>query len=156
MTNGTLAQAYLTKARSRLKILPVLRDDENYSDVVREAQEIVELALKAMLRHVGVDPPHVHDVGALLRQHSERFEEAVRGRIEELAAASAWLRKEREFSFYGDIDFIPTEHYERADADRAIHDAQQVVEVAVTAVSSEAAAGTKHASPAAEGSDPEG
>lgn len=156
MTNGTLAQAYLTKARSRLKILSVLRDDENYSDVVREAQEIVELALKAMLRHVGVDPPHVHDVGALLRQHKERFEEAVRVRIDELAAASAWLRKEREFSFYGDIDFIPTEHYVRADADRAIHDAQQVVEVASAAVVPGASTRPADGPQAAEGAAPEG
>ena len=41
-----------------------------------------------------------------------------------------WLRKEREFSFYGDIDFIPTERYDRDDADRAIADAVFVVETA--------------------------
>ena len=30
MTNSTLAQSYLVKARSRLKILDVLLDDDNY------------------------------------------------------------------------------------------------------------------------------
>jgi hypothetical protein len=34
-----LAQSYLQKARSRLKILQVLLDEEAFSDVVREAQE---------------------------------------------------------------------------------------------------------------------
>ena len=116
MTNGSLAQSYLIKARSRLKILSVLLDDDNYSDVIREAQEIVELALKAMLRQVGIEPPHVHDVGALLRQHRHRFASDVAAQVDTLAAASAWLRKEREFSFYGDIDFIPTEEYSEEQA----------------------------------------
>ena len=56
MTNLSLAQSYLLKARSRLKILQVLLDEGSFSDVVREAQEIVELALKGMLRQVGVEP----------------------------------------------------------------------------------------------------
>ena len=53
MTNGSLAESYLFKASKRLKIPPVLLQEEAYSDVVREAQEVVELALKGMLRQVG-------------------------------------------------------------------------------------------------------
>jgi len=45
MNSATLAQSYLIKAMKRLKILDVLMAEEAYSDVVREAQEIVELAL---------------------------------------------------------------------------------------------------------------
>jgi len=47
MTNLDLAQSYLLKARSRLKILDVLLAEADFSDVIREAQEIVELAEKA-------------------------------------------------------------------------------------------------------------
>ncbi len=47
----------------RLKILVVLLEEDAYSDVVREAQEIVELALKGMLRQAGIEPPKWHDVG---------------------------------------------------------------------------------------------
>ncbi len=54
MVKASLAQSYLQKARTRLKILPALLAEEGYSDVIREAQEIVELALKGMLRQVGV------------------------------------------------------------------------------------------------------
>lgn len=54
MTNTTLAESYLWKARVRLKTLDVLLENGAYSDVVREAQEIVELALKGMLRQVGI------------------------------------------------------------------------------------------------------
>ena len=46
-----------------------------------------------------------------------------------LVKISAWLRKEREFAFYGDIDFIPTEQYTRAQAERALEDARFVVDV---------------------------
>jgi HEPN domain-containing protein len=95
MTNTSLAQSYLVKALKRLKILAVLLDDDSHSDLVREAQEIVKLALKGMLRQVGVEPP-----------------------------------KKREFSFCGDVDFIPTEEYARADAAGAIEDARFVVSVA--------------------------
>jgi hypothetical protein len=56
MTNSSLAQSYLIKATKRLKILPVLLEEAAYSDVVREAQEIVELALRGMLRQVGGGP----------------------------------------------------------------------------------------------------
>jgi HEPN domain-containing protein len=62
VTNVSLAQSYRVKATKRLKILPVLLADAAYSDVVGEAQEIVELALKGMLRHVGIEPPKWHDV----------------------------------------------------------------------------------------------
>ena len=44
MTTEDLARSYLIKARARLKALAVLRDEADHSDVVREAQELVELA----------------------------------------------------------------------------------------------------------------
>ena len=59
---------------------------------------------------------------------------AARSEIDRLAEISAWLRKEREFSFYGDIDFIPTEQYTEADAKRAIADAEHVVRIAALVI----------------------
>lgn len=130
MTNFTLAQSYLVKARSRLKILQVLLDEKAYSDVVREAQEIVELALKGMLRQVGVEPPKWHDVGSFLLEFGDRFPTLETDRLEQLAQISGRLRKEREFSFYGDIDFIPTEQYSVDDARQAMDEARLTVEAA--------------------------
>jgi len=94
MTNVSLAQSYLIKAQKWLKILPVLLDEVAYSDVVREAQEIVELALKGMLRQVGIEPPKWHDVGPMLREYHDRFPEQVAAHIERLADISRWLRKD--------------------------------------------------------------
>ena len=59
-----------------------------------------------MLRQVGVEPPKWHDVGPLLKEYRMRFPEQIAAQVERLADISGWLRKEREFSFYGDIDFI--------------------------------------------------
>jgi len=130
MTNQTLAQAYLRKATDRLDILDLLHTKEAYSDVVREAQEIVELALKGMLRAVGVEPPKYHDVGDLLLEHGNRFEKGVARQLKKAARISKKLRKERELAFYGDIDFIPTEEYTSEDSREARKDAQWIVGVA--------------------------
>jgi hypothetical protein len=126
--------SYLFKATKRLKILPVLFQEEAYSDVIREAQEIVELALKGVLRQIGVDPPKQHDVGYLLVEFKERFPAEVRNEVHHLARISKWLRKEREFAFYGDVDFIPTEEYTPQDAEKAMDDARFVVQMASLAI----------------------
>lgn len=130
MTNQSLARSYLIKARKRLKALAVLRDEEAHSDVVREAQELVELALKGMLRAVGIEPPKFHDVGGLLIEHAIKFTPEVREHLPRAAGISKRLRRERELALYGDIDFIPTEEYSAADAACAYADAEWIVELA--------------------------
>ncbi len=134
MTNTSLAKSYLVKARARLHILPVLAEQAAWSDVIRESQEIVELALKGMLRQIGVEPPKWHDVGGMIEQYRDRLPPPVASQAGELARVSARLRKEREFSFYGDIDFIPTEQYSEADAVRAIQDAHATVQAAAAVI----------------------
>lgn len=135
MTNTSLAESYLKKAQVRLDVLRVYLDKEAYSDVVREAQEIVELALKGMLRQVGMEPPHWHDVGRFVREHRDRFPGVTDGGIARLAEVSTALRKERELAFYGAIDFIPTDEYTRDHAQRAFEDAAWVVSVAGRVIS---------------------
>ncbi|TKS59654.1 MAG: DNA-binding protein [Nitrospira sp.] len=130
MTNKSLAQSYLRKASDRLDVLELLLKKAAYSDVVREAQELVELALKGMLRSIGIEPPKLHDVGGLLLDHRERFPQDIRDQLAELAGISKRLRKERELAFYGDIDFIPTEEYSLEDARKAQQDAQRVLQAA--------------------------
>ena len=131
---GTLGASYLEKAELRLAALAFYLERGGYSDVIREAQECVELALKGMLRHLGIEPPKQHDVGALITASAELLPVAVRESAERLAAISKWPRKEREFAFYGDVDFLPTEEYSAADAQRAIDDAAFVVAIASAVV----------------------
>jgi HEPN domain-containing protein len=130
MTNSSLARSYLKKAVARLALLPILKKKRAFSDLVREAQEIVELCLKGMLRQVGVEPPKWHDVGSLLVKNAGRFEANVQEKIPSLAEASEWLRAERELSFYGDVDFIPTEEYGPQEGRRAAAAAKVSVQTA--------------------------
>ncbi|MEO0142680.1 MAG: HEPN domain-containing protein [candidate division WOR-3 bacterium] len=130
MTNTTLAKSYLIKATKRMPILNLLLKKKAYSDVIREAQEIVELCLKGMLRQSGIEPPKWHDVGGLLVEYRKRFKGLTTKKAQKLAKISKALRKERELSFYGDIDFIPTEEYTSNDAKKAIKNTKFVFETA--------------------------
>ena len=69
MTSISLGASYLEKAATRIKVLELLLREQAYSDVVREAQEVVELALKGVLRVLGVEPPKIHDVGPLILEY---------------------------------------------------------------------------------------
>ena len=127
-----------------LKGTIVVLADAGYSDVVREAQEVVELALKDMLRQAGIEPPKWHDVGGVLAEHRMRFTEPVREQIDRLSEISTRLRKDRELSFNGDIDFVPTDHYAAADASKAIDEARFVVSIAGRAFGSAASDAPKN------------
>ena len=130
MTAGDLARSYLVKAGKRLRILEVLFDEEDYSDVVREAQEIVELCLKGMLRSVGIEPPKWHDVGQFLIEYEERFSGVIHEDLVKAAKISKALRRDRELAFYGDVDFIPTEEFTRDSGVEAINGAKFVLDIA--------------------------
>jgi HEPN domain-containing protein len=97
---------------------------------VGEAQELAELALKGVLRAIGIEPPKFHDVGGLLIEHGAKIPESVRDRLPRAAEISKRLRRERELAFYGDIDFIRTEEYSAADSERAYDEAAWVVVLA--------------------------
>ena len=57
-----------------------------------------------------------------------------RATIDDLAELSAWLRENRDLSFYGADDFIPTERYTREDGRRAMEGARLAVSVAGTVI----------------------
>jgi HEPN domain-containing protein len=136
MTAESLARSLIRQARQRLKILPVLMEEGAFNAVIREAQECVELVLKGLLRSCGVEPPKIHDVGGLLVLHRGRIAQLRGGilQIDRLADISRRLRKERELAFYGDIDFIPDEAYDKTQAEEAIRDAIFCVEQVESAI----------------------
>ena len=128
MSPKDIPGAYLKKCTSRLRALKVLMEDENYSDVVRESQEVVELSSKGILRLALIDPPHRHDVAEELRQALGALGSSFKKAIDELITANHWLRREREMAFYGADDFDPTEGYSIKDAERALAFAKLAVE----------------------------
>jgi HEPN domain-containing protein len=119
MRNPDLAQDYVHRAEIRLRASDVLFDAESWADVVREAGEIVELALKGLLRAHGVAPPRVHDVSDVLDAERTRMPDALESEIDGLIRISRDLRRDRELAFYGAEDLTPSGFYERGDAERA-------------------------------------
>ncbi len=132
--NRDLSVDYVRRAAARVKALDVLFDEESWADVVRESQEVVELALKGLLRACGVEPPRVHDVSDILRLERDRLPATVLLEVDRLADVSRRLRRDRELAFYGAEDLTPSGFYSRDDAQAARSDATFVVRVVSPAV----------------------
>ena len=128
MRNRTLAADHVRRAATRLRAIDVLFEAESWADVVRESQEVVELALQGLLRAAGVDPPRVHDVADVLEAERTRLPAALAGDVDRLAAASRDLRRDRELAFYGAEDLTPSDFYRESDAVEARAAARLVVE----------------------------
>ena len=122
MDNVRMAKSYLRQAQERLKHAKQALSDGNYAYVIRQSQEAVELALKASLRIVGIEPPKFHDVGPILRRNSSSFPEWFRKKIDKMASISRILRRERESSMYGEEELAlpPDELYTFEDAKTAV------------------------------------
>mgnify|MGYP001770763431 FL=1 len=129
MNNLEMARSHINQAAERIKHAKEALSSGNYPYVIRQCQEAVELLLKAALRIVGVEPPKWHDVGPVLRRERGKFPEWFQEHIDELASISRSLRREREFSMYGDEEsgLPPEELYTRIDAERALNDAEKVL-----------------------------
>lgn len=129
MRNRDLARDYVHRAHVRLAAVDVLFEAESWADVVRESQEIVELALKGLLRAHGIDAPRIHDVSDVLVAQRERLPPEIHGEIANLAKISRQLRRDRELAFYGTEDLTPSDFYSREDAETARDGARKTVHV---------------------------
>lgn len=127
MQNLDLARDYVHRAGVRLRALDVLFEAASWADVVRESQEVVELALKGLLRACAIDPPRVHDVSEVLLAERERLPSALADEVDTLAEGSRQLRRDRELAFYGAEDLTPSGFYSEADATRARETARRTV-----------------------------
>lgn len=125
-----MALSYLRQAEQRIKHAKEALDEGNYPYVIRQSQEAVELALKACLRIVGIEPPKFHDVGPVLRKNFHLFPEWFRKEINKMASISRMLRREREPSMYGDEELLlaPDELYTPEDAKSAFEDCKFVID----------------------------
>jgi len=127
MRSPELAVDYVRRAKARLVAIDALFKGESWADVVRESQEVVELALKGLLRAAGIEPPRTHDVSEVLMAERERFPKAIQQNLETLAAGSRTLRRDRELAFYGAEDLTPSGFYTQEDAASARDIARRTV-----------------------------
>ena len=126
MFNEKLATDYLKRAGHRLRALETLMAEESWADVIREAQELVEITLKALLRASGVEVPRVHDLSPVLQDNVDRLPANIRVKLGELVNISRTLRRDRELAFYGSEDLTPSDFYTREDATQAFASARLV------------------------------
>ena len=127
MQNKSLARDYIVRAQKRLSALRALEKEESWADVVRESQEVVELALKALLRHFHIEVPRIHDVSAILEEEKKKFTAEIQKNIPKFMKISRDLRRDRELAFYGSEDLTPQEFYKKEDAKHAQNSAEWVV-----------------------------
>jgi HEPN domain-containing protein len=123
-----LSEDYIKRAIIRYEVLNEYFKREDYADVVREAQETVELLLKAVLLDIGLIVPTMHDVSIIIEKNKEFLKEPLFSNCEKIRSISKALRKEREVSFYGAEDFLPSEVYSEIDARKAIEDVKFVLD----------------------------
>jgi HEPN domain-containing protein len=134
MRSDKLSLAYVEKATIRIKALHFLHGEKGYSDVVREAQECVDLLLKALLRHIGIEIPKSHDVSHVLRGNVQFLPQEIQKNLDEVCNISRTLRKDREMAFYGTEDWIPTEEYSVVDSETAIKSAEFIFSLVAPAI----------------------
>jgi len=127
MRNRDLAADYVRRAEVRLRAIDVLFAAASWADVVRESQEVVELALKGLLRSCAVEAPRIHDVSDVLIAERVRLPKKLQAEVERLASISRDLRRDRELAFYGAEDLTPSSFYAEADGVRARDGAALVV-----------------------------
>jgi HEPN domain-containing protein len=97
----------------------------SWNAVVRRAQEVVELALKGLMKMMGIEYPKIHDVGALFAEQAELKKLGIDSRVlAEIIDISAYLARERAPAFYME------KTYTKEQAIRAKEDALKVLSIA--------------------------
>ena len=127
MINKSLGRDYVSRSKKRLKALEALYLEEAWADVVRESQEVVELALKGMLRLHGLEFPRIHDVSSVIELERSKLRSELQGDLDQFIQISRDLRRDRELAFYGSEDLTPEDFYKESDAQRAMQSARFVV-----------------------------
>ncbi len=134
MTSIRLAEAFLERARTRLQALRALRAEAEYSDVVREARDIVDLCFRSMLRIMDIEVSRWRASGEVLTENIRRLPPEVRAQEERLL--TAWRDLEQANAVVlPDDSAAPPEPLGLADTDRATAEAEWVLGIAESTVS---------------------
>ena len=127
MKNKSLAKDYVVRSEKRILAIETLFKNESWADVVRQSQEVVELSLKALLRHCNIEIPRLHDVSGVLTEEKKILPSLIQKNLDQIVEISRELRRDRELAFYGSEDLTPSEFYKKKDAARAMKQAQSVL-----------------------------
>lgn len=135
MQNRSLIEDYLIRCEHRLAAIELLFERKSWADVVRESQEVVELALKALLRFSNIEVPRIHEPGDILIENQSRCPQKIQEFIPRLSQISRELRRDRELAFYGSEDLTPSQFYKESDANKAKENAAWILKTIKEALS---------------------
>src|SRR4030067_2839483 len=119
MRSDRIGYAYIKDAKTISEEARESLNKGHYHRTVRKCQEAVELAIKGLLRFVGIEYPKSHRVGAIL------FESSIRGEVpvavlKKVVEISDELARERETAFYGTEEDAAEELFTESDAGDAL------------------------------------
>jgi len=128
MTSDAMAADLLARAGRCLREARTLYDEGDHALCVRRAQEAIELAIKGLLRLVGIEFPREHDVSEVLVVSADRFPDAWREVLPELARKMREITPKRGPAMYGlEAHGIPaSEAFDEEDGRGALADAEFV------------------------------
>jgi HEPN domain-containing protein len=130
MVNKKIVESYIKRSEIRKSLLQNYLDLKDYADVIREAQEIIELLQKAILIYLGITPPKWHDVIDIIIENIEKIPENLRDDFIKIKEKCKYLRTQGEIAFYGEMDFIPENYYKKKDALDAIKTVEKLFSLA--------------------------
>lgn len=128
MTSEAMARDFLARAGRCLREARAACDEGDYALCVRRAQETIELAIKGLLRLVGIEFPLEHDVSEVLLSSAGRFPMVWQGVLPDLARRMREITPKRGPAMYGlEAQGIPaSEAFDEEDGRGALADAEFV------------------------------
>jgi len=125
-----MAVGFLRQAERRQKSAKAALEESDFAYVVRQCQEGVELALKAVLIYAGIDFPKWHDVGPILIREKDSLKFWNDEVIQKFTSYSRQLSNDRARSMYGDEELLlaPENLFFRHDAEEALVNLGEVLE----------------------------
>ncbi|MCS7139426.1 MAG: HEPN domain-containing protein [Candidatus Nezhaarchaeota archaeon] len=101
MINIEMARDYIFRSKRFLKEADMALEDGDNATSIRRSQEALEMAVKALLRAIGIEYPRSHDVSDVLVEHSDSLPEGVKLEVSELAMLVSQLASIRGVALYG-------------------------------------------------------
>ena len=122
MSNGERGAKLFAAATELLADMDAALARESWNIAVRRAQEVVELALKAVLNYLGADVPKIHDVADHFAAEVGAYDLSVTAdQLQHVRSVSARLARERSPAFYFEEDQGEDEAREAAADARRVH-----------------------------------
>lgn len=128
MKNDIAGKSYIEDAKIILEEAEESFNKGYNHRTIRKCQESIELALKGVLRIVGIEYPKSHRIGGALKDSAlkEKLDE---GTLERIIAIADRLANEREIAFYGSDISSAKDMFDEDDASEAIADTHYVMKI---------------------------